>query len=419
MEVINPIFVEEKEIFKQYGEDARVILERVFYLAKLDRLSIKGKILTKTERRRILELFGEGIEDKSFEEALELLKQKGKNTKEYLEIFSKLLSKEPTPTKLTLRSHMTAAWFRTIRDILNFGPPPWKLFSIDWVFRREQRMDEKHLFYYHSASLVIINDKLSKKKAIKFVDSLIREIGIKKFKIVKKIPASYYDSEWEIYHIPTGLEFGDFGFYSKRALRNYKIKHKVFNLGLGLERLAQIIFSINDIRKVLFRHRYQELADLEIKKGLRIKESPKTKWGKRLYRILLKKVADFKDKIGPFKELVYEDNKVKVFFLEPDRGKRFLGPAAFNYIVVKNGNIVSSTRPTGLIIGKYIDLILRRIVARIERKKGGIYSIGWVNSLSDVNLEINPKVSTFLLRNNKKTDVKGPVFFDTMVEFQK
>ncbi|MEM2990770.1 MAG: O-phosphoserine--tRNA ligase, partial [Halobacteria archaeon] len=39
-EVYNPIFIEEKEIYKQWGNEAPTILDRCFYLATLPRPDI-------------------------------------------------------------------------------------------------------------------------------------------------------------------------------------------------------------------------------------------------------------------------------------------------------------------------------------------------------------------------------------------
>ncbi|MEK9149239.1 MAG: O-phosphoserine--tRNA ligase, partial [Candidatus Desantisbacteria bacterium] len=52
-EVINPIIINESDVFLQYGKEASLILDRVYYLAGLDRAEIG---LSKEREKKIAEI---------------------------------------------------------------------------------------------------------------------------------------------------------------------------------------------------------------------------------------------------------------------------------------------------------------------------------------------------------------------------
>lgn len=437
-EVINPIIIDESEVYKQYGPEAPIILDRIYYLAGLPRpdIGIRKDVIEKIKRevkdidfeelKEILREYREGRIDadeliENFKERLKIGDDKALKILRTFESFFKL---KPEPTSLTLRSHMTAAWFPTIMEILRYRFPPLYLFSIDWVFRREQRVDESHLRYYHSISCVIVDENLNVKYAFeitkKIIEKIEEKIG-KKFEGIeikkRKDTARYYakDKEWEVFAFfdKKWYEIGTFGFYNPVSLAKYGIEYPVYNFGIGLERLLQVVLGEKDIRRILFPYRYPIFDDKLIYQSVRIAKEPRTEWGKMLYEVLMKKVEEFRERIGPFRELTYEDEKVKVYFLEPDEGKRFLGPAAFNKVYIKDLSIISTTKEIdGICLGNYIELIMKRVVWEIENGKEGLIKIRWVNGPSDINIEIHSNI----LGKLKKIDIKGPVFLDIYVK---
>jgi O-phosphoseryl-tRNA synthetase len=440
-EVINPIIVDESEVYKQYGPEAPIILDRVFYLAGLPRpdIGLDKETINKIrkevgeinieELRKILREYRERKIEA--DDLIEIMKEKleidDHQALKLLDIFKDFFRLKPEPTSLTLRSHMTGAWFMTISEILEYKDPPLYLFSIDWVFRREQKEDESHLRYYHSASVVVVDPELNERYAFEITKKILEKVQEKlniKFKDIefrkRRDTARYYakDKEWEVYADFKGkkYEIGTFGFYSPISLARYSIPYPVYNFGMGLERIVQIITGIEDIRKLVFRHRYFEPTDEEIARLIR-KPEPKTEWGKKLANILITKVEEYKDRVGPFKELVYEDDKVKVHFLEPDEGKKFAGPATFNRVYVQDGNIISSTKEEkGVYLGRYVDFIIKGIVSEVEEGKKGYFKTRWVEGLSDICLEVPSKLLKWLNEKGKKIQIQGPVFLDILVE---
>ena len=441
-EVINPVFVNESEVYKQYGPEAPIILDRIYYLAGLPRPDIGlEKEIKERIRKEVREIKINTLQSilrdyrKGYVKAEDLmgtLKNKLRiNENEVIrliKILREFFILKPIPSSLTLRSHMTATWFLTLKEMLDYRDPPLYLFSIDRVFRREQKEDESHLKTYHSASVVIVNKNLSEEFAENVTGTILKTIQKNlKVKFVglrfqkKPETAKYYakDKEWEVYVNFKGkkYEIGTFGFYSPVALARYEIPFNVYNFGIGVERIAQILTGEEDVRKLIYSYRYLTFSDKEIAKLILPLKEPKTKWGKTLTRRLVKKIEKCKDKIGPFKELAYQGKNLKIYLVEPDKEKKFAGPAAFNRLYVHRGNILSSQKESeGIYLGRYVDFILKKICAEIEEGKEGLFKIRWVERPSEINLYLPPKLLKWMERNGKKIEIGGPVFLDIYVE---
>ncbi len=435
-ELILPIMIDVHEVYKQYGPEAPVILDRIYYLAGIPRPDIgldkeKEEIIKKEignidikELKAVLRDYRKGktSADELIEDMKRRLKVGDKEAIKLLEMFEPFFNLKPEPSSLTLRSHMTGAWFQAISEVLEYKDPPLFLFSIDWVFRREQREDESHLRNYHSASIVIVDENLSEEYAKKITKEIIGRLGFKDIEIKTRTDtARYYalNREWEVYANFKGrkYEIATGGFYNPISLAKYEIPYFVYNLGIGVERLAQIIYGEEDIRRLVYSHRFFKPSDEEIADMLRPIEEPKTEWGRALESILIKKIEENRDRIGPFKELVYEDPNVRIYLYEPDEGKKLVGPAAFNKIYVVNGEVISSVKDEeGVFVGRYIDFIVKRFVAQIERGEHGWIRARWAGGPSDINLFVPEKLLKWMMENKKRIDIVGPLFIDLIVE---
>ena len=88
--------------------------------------------------------------------------------------------------------------------------------------------------------------------------------------------------------------------------------------------------------------------------------------------IEIEEMEKAKDEPGPFERKVYEDDDIEIYLYEPDRGKKYAGPAAFNRIYVKDGNVFSTLNEVeGVFISRYADLIALRFARMIEEGKSG------------------------------------------------
>ena len=135
-EVINPCIVSEDEVKRQYGPEAPVILDRVFYLAGLPRpdIGLSKKKISEIMRiapnfnsdkveelKRIFREYKEGLinADDLVEEMVLRLNLRTEEATAILGLFKEFTELKPIPSKMTLRSHMTALWFPILSIIQN------------------------------------------------------------------------------------------------------------------------------------------------------------------------------------------------------------------------------------------------------------------------------------------------------------
>ncbi len=443
-EVINPVIIDEEEIYKQYGPEAPVILDRCFYLAGLPRpeiglskekvSKIKKIIPNLSEKdienlRKILRDYKKGkLEGDDFVEELVLkLNIKPEQATQILDkIFPELKKLKPKVSNQTLRSHMTGAWFLTLSSLQNKESLPLKLFSIGPKFRREQKLDATHLYNSLVASIVIMAEEFTLEDGEELTRKILNDLGFKKVKfVVKKATSKYYAplTEEEVFIKQNGnwIEVANLGFYSPISLSNYKIKYPVFNVGFGIERLGMIIYGIKDIRKLVYSQFYLKLkfSDKEILESLEFIEKPETKEGESLAKKIYQIAKKYKDKKSPCEFLIWEGNflgrKIQVKIFEKESNKKLIGPAGFNKIIVKDGNIIGQLKGKSKL--DYMLGFANLAAARIEkgvksRKKEINVRIGMVKSLSDINFKIPEKIRKFIESENKKIDIRGPMFVE-------
>lgn len=274
-EVINSAIIEDEEVYRQYGPEAPLILDRVFYLAGLPRqdIGLSRERIVKIEK--IIEGFGEGgvenlknilrefkkgeIEGDDFLEVLvtRLGITESQAARLVVEVFDEFSKLRPIPSHLTLRSHMTASWFGVLSR-LQTQKLPVKLYSIGSRFRREQRQDRGHLYESTSASIVVMGSNVSLEDGEVLVGKVVKELGLGDLRVErKKATSKYYAKgmEMEAYARFNGEEFeiADFGLYSPVSLANYKIKYPVLNLGFGIERVAMVLEGVEDIRELVYK----------------------------------------------------------------------------------------------------------------------------------------------------------------------
>lgn len=467
-EVVNPLIIEEAEIYRQWAEESPVILDRCYYLAGLPRpdvgmsaekiesirrLGIAVDEGTKIELQRAFHRYkkGEISSEELMVEVARVLSVSERVALEVMDKFPELRGLEPTPTRLTLRSHMTSGWFESLKIIQERDPLPVRLFSIDRCFRREQREDETHLRTHHSASCVVMDGEVDVRVGEEVARGLLRRFGIESESISfrkKRRSASYYstDTETEVFARYKGsewVEVADFGMYNPEVLKRYEIRYPVMNLGLGAERLAMLTYGVSDIRELVYPHVYAEwvLSDAEIARLVRIDRVPETRVGKAIERAIVATCEGYATSPAPCEYVAFEGTirgrRVKVVVREGERGKRLLGPAAFNEIVVHNGNVLGLPRGE---LGKESELIRE---AREKGTRAGITYLDGISNLaaagieeaakagkeryqlrtriarqlSDVNISLFHPARRYITSKKKLIDVRGPVFLEVIATF--
>ncbi len=463
-EVVVPALISREEIEKQYGPEAPIILDRIFFLAGLDRSDLG---VSKDDLERIRENVPEfddveGLEtvlrdfkkgeidsDDLIESLVEELDLKEGEASHILSLFESFKELEPIPSDMTLRSHTTAGWFSVLKEMMNRKSLPIQLFTVGPKYRREQELDETHLYRSWTASLVIMADEMGLDDGERIARKVLKKVGFDEVKCeIKSATSKYYapDSEFEIFvnHPETGemIEVGNAGFYSPVSLANYEIPYPVFNLGIGLERILMLRTGEEDIRSIVFPYKYKdlELSDEQISKMLEIKNKPNSETGRKLVDLIKKEAERRKDEPSPCEFELFEgelkNKKIRVKLVEKEDNTKLIGPAAFNEVFVYDGNIVGvppsgwedndflqNARNKGVNTGiTYIEAFSNLAVKEIEKAvdKGENEKevrVPIVESLNDINLDLAKPGYRYITNNNKKIDVRGPVFTTVLAEF--
>ena len=448
-ELVLPMFVEEEEVYKQYGPEAALILDRLFYLAGLPRPDIGisnekiasiNKIIPDfnkvEELKSIFREYKKGdIEaDDLIEEFINRLEVEESQASEIIDrIFPEFKNLKPIPTKTTLRSHTTALWFIILGELVKKKKLPLQYFTICKKFRREQKIDATHLYDSNTLSLVIMAEQMSLADCRKIASQICKRIGFENNRTeIKKATSKYYapQTEFEIFveHPTTKewIEIGDGGFYSPVSLAQYNIPYPVFNIGFGVERICMIKTEIADIRKLVYPYFYEDISfsDEEISKSIRFKHFPLTENGIEIKNSIISKALENKDKKSPIEIKVWEgrikDKDIEVFIWEKDENVKLLGPATLNKIWVKDGAVMGvsqdKTIEGGVDTGKtYLEGIASEMAYNIEimldqNKQEYEHRVKMCYRAAEVNLEIDDLVLEFIHSKQKKIDIRGPVF---------
>ncbi|MEA1925374.1 MAG: O-phosphoserine--tRNA ligase [Candidatus Altiarchaeota archaeon] len=444
-EIENQLFITEDDVYKQYGSEAPVVLDRCYYLAGLPRPDIGlshemvGAVkaldsgIDIAKLKKIFRLYREGLieGDDLIEKIVQKLDINEKHAIELIELFPAFREIKAEASKVTLRSHMTAAWYPTIEAFNEIHEPPWQLFSIGLRFRREQKIDATHLRAHYGASCVLVDKDMSLRESIQLAKGMLEQLGFKKLKFVKKKATSNYyerDTEYEIFS--GGIEIADCGFYSAESLENYNIGFPVFNLGFGLERILMLRRGVKDIREIIYPQFYGELdfSDREIAERISVKSRPETESGKELVEVIITEGVRNADARSPCRFHVWGGvvcgEPVDVYLVEKEDGKNLLGPAALNEIYVHDGSIygipddvkkldnkIVKVKENGIATGiTYLEAIANLFAYQIEKKEYEPMQIGMIKGPSNVNIEIDKTLRRYITSNNKRISIKGPVF---------
>jgi O-phosphoseryl-tRNA synthetase len=432
-EVENLTILPDSDVVKQYGPEARVILDRAFYLAELPRPDIGlsarkiaqlKKIVEKIDIEKLQTILrnykkGEIEADNLIEELIAGLGITDYQATELLDkVFPEMRKLRPVPSNKTLRSHMTATWFHTLAALQNKASFPIALFSVGPRYRNEQREDARHLRVHHSASIVIMNPAMSLDAGRTVTGDILQQYGFSGIKFETKIATSKYyapgqEQEVFINHKGTWLEIADIGMYSPVALANFDIKYPVFNAGFGIERLGMLIYEIDDVRRLAYpQFSVTEYSDGEIARSITYIASPKTARGQKIARAIEETARRHKDEIAPCEFLAWRDKSIEVKVVEKEAGKRLIGPAGFNEICVANGTIYCDIVPSGVHTGiNYIHAIAMGAAAAIESSHNNLtYQVKGIRHLSDLNLQIPESVRQHIEGQQKKIGIGGAVF---------
>src|SRR5512137_1602866 len=377
-EAENPVIIDEKDIYRQFGPEAMAVLDRVFYLGGLPRPNVgisrkqldeineilqshrsplmhhdsvpasqshqhaPYQMMTKETEERLRETLHayKKSEIDGDELTFELAKVLGVDDALVVHIleavFPEFRALVPESSRNTLRSHMTSGWFLTLGSIWERAPLPTRLFSVDRCFRREQAEGPTRLMTYHSASCVVAGEDITNEEGKAVSEALLSAFGFSKFTFKPDEKRSKYympGSQTEVYatHPVRGeVEVATFGVYSPSALAEYGIEVPVMNLGLGVERLAMILTGSEDVRAMSYPQFYpRDLTDREIAGAVSLKEEPATVTGRFIARAIRETGLANPTAPGPCSFTAWDGDllghRVKVFVEEPEANAKLLG----------------------------------------------------------------------------------------------
>jgi len=456
-EIQLPMIIEEAEVYKEYGPEAALILDRLFYLAELPRPEIG---LSKKREEEILKIVPNFTQFDALRRIFREYKAAEIEADDILEImvtrlnlketeassiidrvFPEFKNLTPVPTKKTLRSHTTALWFPVLAALQNKKPLPLQYFHIGPKFRREQRLDTKHLYVSNTISIVVMAEEMSIEDAKRIAQEICRIMGFEQAKAEMKTATSKYyapQTEFEIFvqHPQTQewLEIGDGGFYSPVACANYGIEYPVLNIGFGVERVTMIRTGETDIRRLVHPYFYDKItfSDEDLGSTVKYTVEPHTDAGKALALQVENVVQEKKDLNSPVEIPAWEGQingrTVKVTLWEKDPNVKLVGPAIFNEIWVKDGNILGldKNKPhTGVKTNAtYLGGLAARVgnlAEELSAKKGaqvGEVRVKMAKRPSDVNIDLAETARLYITSEKKKFDIRGPVFFGARVEIE-
>jgi len=459
-EIENPVIVEEKDIYRQFGPEAMAVLDRVFYLGGLPRPNVGIAKKQLDEINDILQSHRSGLvhgppvpaEEHRNREPFQLM---SKETEERLRetlhsykkseidgdeltfelakvlgvddgivvhildaVFPEFKALVPESSRSTLRSHMTSGWFMTLGAIWERTPQPIRLFSVDRCFRREQAEGPTRLMTYHSASCVVAGEDVTIDDGKAVSEALLSAFGYTDFRFQPDEKRSKYympDSQTEVYarHPVHGwVEVATFGLYSPSALAEYGIGVPVMNLGLGVERLAMIAYNSNDVRQLSHPQFFpRPVTDQEIARAVHLREEPKSPEGKRLAGAITRIAAANATAPGPCSFEAWEgtlgSTRVKVAVEEPEENAKLCGPACANGIFVHEGSILGvpdvekwkAVRTAGVSTGiTYLDAVSALAAARIEEAARCGKSTLVQVKMAKLPSDINLKIDDYAMR---------------------
>lgn len=342
---------------------------------------------------------------------------------------------------------MTSAWFLTLAALQHRKPLPIKLFSVDVRFRREQQEDPAHLRCHHAASCVIMDEELSVEHGKAVTEALLRQLKLEGLTFKRKaITAKYYapETEYEVYvkaRDKSMVEVANFGIYSPVALAHYGLEYPVLNVGIGVERVAMILYGISDVRRLAYPQFYEEwlLTDEEIARLILIDKEPSTPEGRNIVNRIVRTIEVNKDADSPCEFVAYEGllmgRRVKVKVYEHDPNVKLVGPAAFNSIYVYDGNILGlpqaglekdelarRAKERGVSVNiRYVDGVAALAASEIEKAVAkGLKEVNvrvrMARLPSDVNIAINEVARRYAQAKRRRIDLRGPVFIGIRAE---
>ncbi|MEM2237796.1 MAG: phenylalanine--tRNA ligase subunit alpha [Candidatus Caldarchaeum sp.] len=152
---------------------------------------------------------------------------------------------EDEARRLLLRTHTTAT---TIRHLAANKTPPVKVFSVDRIFRNE-KVDWKHLAEFHQIEGIVVEKGANLRMLMGVLKDFYYRLGLREVRFRPSyFPYTEPSMEVEVRLGGRWLELGGSGIFRPETTHPFGVRYPVLAWGLGLERLAMVIYGVDDIR---------------------------------------------------------------------------------------------------------------------------------------------------------------------------
>lgn len=171
---------------------------------------------------------------------------------------------EDVARQSVLRTHTTGVSTKYLYE----NEPPFKMFSVGRVFRRET-ITYKHLPEFHQVEGIVGAPGISYQNLLGTLEEFYKKLGFEVRFRPAYFPYTYLSTECEVYLEDKGawIELGGSGMFRPEVLEPLGIDVPVLAFGLGIERLAMIRYDISDIR-MLYKSDIKWLRELPITNGI-------------------------------------------------------------------------------------------------------------------------------------------------------
>lgn len=171
---------------------------------------------------------------------------------------------EDVARQSVLRTHTTGISTKYLYE----NEPPFKMFSVGRVFRRET-ITYKHLPEFHQVEGLVGAPGISYQNLLGILKEFYKKLGFEVRFRPAYFPYTYLSTECEVYleEKESWIELGGCGMFRPEVLEPLGIKVPALAFGLGIERLAMIRYDISDIR-MLYKSDIKWLRNLPITDGI-------------------------------------------------------------------------------------------------------------------------------------------------------
>lgn len=154
---------------------------------------------------------------------------------------------EKTSRKALLRTHTTV---NSIRYLAEHPKPPVRTFTVSRVFRREAT-DSTHLPEFAQVEGIVMEEGASLAMLKGVLAEFLTRLGCEDWRFRPGyFPYTEPSLETEVYFGGKWMELGGAGVFRPEVTAPFGIDTPVIAWGMGLERLAMMIYGVSDIRKL-------------------------------------------------------------------------------------------------------------------------------------------------------------------------